>query len=335
MNANKNKTFVIAELSGNHNGDYKLAVETIHAIAESGADAVKIQTYKPESLTLDIDNDYFQPIQTGLWKGWRRFDLYKKAATPYEWHLSLKKEAESLGLLFFSSPFDLDGVVFLETLDLPMYKIASFEINDIPLIRKVAQTRKPIIISTGLAELLDIQLAIDTCRDEGCEDITLLKCTSQYPATIEQANLSTIMDMKRRFNVRVGVSDHTLGHLVPMVAVAQGAEVVEKHFILDRTLGGVDSAFSMEPVEFKLMIEQIRQVELSMGQVCYEVKDVDKKKRRSLYAIRDIEQGELFTHENVKSLRMVQGDEPRFLDQIIGVRSTKYIKKGTPILIEQ
>lgn len=331
---NTNKTFFIAELSGNHNGDYDLAVQTIHAIAESGADAVKIQTYRPESLTLDIDNDYFQPIQAGLWKGWRRFDLYKEAATPYEWHLSLKKEAESLGLVFFSSPFDLDGVDFLETLDIPMYKIASFEINDIPLIKKVAQTRKPVIISTGLAEISDIELAINTCRNEGCEDITLLKCTSQYPATIEQANLLTITDMKRRFDVRVGVSDHTMGHLVPMVAVAQGAEFVEKHFILDRALGGVDSAFSMEPAEFKLMVDQIRQVELSLGKIEYEVTDSDKKKRRSLYAIQDIQQGELFTHKNVKSLRMVQGTEPRFLDQIIGTVSTKYIRRGTPILIE-
>lgn len=227
-----NKTFIIAEISANHNHDFDLTVKTIKAIAETGADAVKVQTYKADSLALDVDNEYFGPKKEGLWKGIKPYDLYKAGMMPYEWQPKLKQIAEELGLVFFSTPFDFEGVDFLEKMGVPMYKIASFEINDIPLIRYVAQKRKPMIISTGLGDIQDIESAIDACKAAGNDDITLLKCTSQYPATLEQANLITIPDMAARFKVKVGVSDHTMGDMVPVVAVSLGARVVEKHFIL-------------------------------------------------------------------------------------------------------
>lgn len=290
-----NKTFIIAELSANHNHDLDLAKRTIKAMAESGADAVKIQTYTPDSLVMDVDNEYFGPIPTGLWKGIKRYDLYKDGAMPYEWQPILKEYAESLGLVFFSTPFDLEGVDFLETMDIPIYKIASFEINDIPLIRKAAQQHKPIIMSTGVASLEDIELAIETCRKEGCNDITLLKCTSEYPAPYEHINLLTIPDMARRFGVKVGISDHTMGTIVSTAAVAVGATVVEKHFILDRTIGGPDASFSMEPNEFKEMVDAIRIVEKSLGGVSYELDDV-KKEKEEPFMLHAISYQEKYSH---------------------------------------
>lgn len=224
------KTYIIAELSANHNHDFDLAVKTIEAMAKSGADAVKIQTYTPDSLVLNVNNEYFGPIKSGLWKGIKRYDLYKQGTLPYEWQPKLQKVAHKLGLDFFSTPFDKEGVDFLEKMNIPIYKIASFEINDIPLIRYVARKGKPMIISTGVGDIEDIKLALDTCYNEGNRNISLLKCTSEYPATYEQANLKTIPDMKQRFCLRVGVSDHTMGALVPTVAVSLGAEIVEKHF---------------------------------------------------------------------------------------------------------
>ena len=259
------KVYIIAELSANHNHDFDLAVKTIEAMAEAGADAVKIQTYTPDSLVLDVDNKYFGPIKGGLWDGIKRYDLYKVGMLPYEWQPKLQKVASDLGLDFFSTPFDLEGVDFLEKMNVPKYKIASFEINDIPLIRYVAKKHKPMIISTGVGDEADIRLALETCYQEGNYDISLLKCTSEYPATIEEANLLTIPDMKQRFGVSVGVSDHTMGSLVPMVAVSLGAEMVEKHFILSRSCGGPDSAFSMEPSEFREMVDRIREVEKALG----------------------------------------------------------------------
>lgn len=326
-----NKTFIIAELSANHNHDLDLAKRTIKAMAESGADAVKIQTYTPDSLVMDVDNEYFGPIPTGLWKGIKRYDLYKDGAMPYEWQPILKEYAESLGLVFFSTPFDLEGVDFLETMDIPIYKIASFEINDIPLIRKAAQQHKPIIMSTGVASLEDIELAIETCRKEGCNDITLLKCTSEYPAPYEHINLLTIPDMARRFGVKVGISDHTMGTIVSTAAVAVGATVVEKHFILDRTIGGPDASFSMEPNEFKEMVDAIRIVEKSLGGVSYELDDVKKGKRRALYATRDIIPGEIFTSENIRSFRPSAGLSPKYYDQLIGNQAKRIIKRGDPL----
>lgn len=328
---NMQNAFIIAEMSANHNNDYDIAVKTIQAMAKAGANAVKVQTYTADSLALDVDNECFGPKKEGLWKGIRPYDLYKEASMPYEWQPKLKELAESLGLVFFSSPFDFEGVDFLETIDCPIYKIASFEITDIPLIEYVARKGKPIIISTGVAELEDIQLAVDTCRKVRNNDITLLKCTSQYPAEIADANLATIPDMKKRFNVEVGVSDHTMGSIVPMVAVTLGATVVEKHFILDRNMGGADSAFSMEPAEFKDMVDKVRSVESSLGSVNYTVSEADKLKRRSLFAVNNIEQGEMFTKENIRSLRPGQGVHPKLYSKLIGKTADKEYRKGDPI----
>ena len=316
------------ELSANHNHNFDLAVKTIEAMAKSGADAVKIQTYTPDSLVMDVDNEYFGPIKDGLWKGIKRYDLYKEGMLPYEWQPKLQKVATDLGLDFFSTPFDLVGVDFLETMNMPIYKIASFEINDIPLIRYVAKKHKPMIISTGVADLDDIQLALDTCYKEGNYDISLLKCTSEYPATYEQANLLTIPDMIHRFGIPVGVSDHTMGSLVPIVAVSLGATIVEKHFILSRTNGGPDSAFSMEPNEFREMVDSIRNVERALGNVKYDITDYQRGKRRSLYARTDIHCGDVFTDQNVGSYRPGVGLSPQYWDQIMGKTCKREIVKG-------
>ena len=323
-----NKTFIIAEISANHNHDFDLTVKTIKAIAETGADAVKVQTYKADSLALDVDNEYFGPKKEGLWKGIKPYDLYKAGMMPYEWQPKLKQIAEELGLVFFSTPFDFEGVDFLEKMGVPMYKIASFEINDIPLIRYVAQKRKPMIISTGLGDIQDIESAIDACKAAGNDDITLLKCTSQYPATLEQANLITIPDMAARFKVKVGVSDHTMGDMVPVVAVSLGARVVEKHFILDRALGGPDAAFSVEPQEFERMIKAIRDVELALGTVKYEVTDKDKMKRRSLFVTEDISKGDILGADNIRSLRPGYGLAPVYLSSVYGKNVNRDLKKG-------
>ena len=331
---NSGKTFIIAELSANHNQDFDLAVKTIEAIAEAGADAVKIQTYKPESLVLNMDNEYFVTIQSGLWKGLRRYDLYKMAATPYEWHPKLQQIAQNLGLVFFSSPFDFEGVDLLVSMHVPIYKIASFEINDIPLIKYVAKQGKPVIMSTGCANIDDINLAIEACKEMGNEQITLLKCTSEYPASYDRVNLLTIPDMKKRFGLPVGLSDHTLGSVVPLTAVVLGAEVVEKHFILDRSLGGADSAFSMEPAEFRQMVNDIRNAETSLGQVKYEITEQERLKRRSLYAVEDIKKGDIFTSSNVRSLRPGYGLSPFFYEKLLGKESVRNIKRGEPLTSE-
>jgi pseudaminic acid synthase len=326
-----NKTFIIAELSANHNNDFSLAVKTIHAMAEAGADAVKVQTYKPESLTINLNTGYFAPRKDGLWKGYTPWELYKEASMPYEWQSQLKKIAEDLGLLFFSSPFDQEGIDFLESINVPIYKIASLEITDIPLIEYAASKGKPMIISTGVAEIDDIQLALGTCRKVGNNQITLLKCTSQYPATIKDANLLTIPEMKQRFGVKVGVSDHTMGSIVPTVAVSLGATVVEKHFILDRKLGGPDSAFSMEPHEFKEMVQSVRQAEAALGKVTYQVSENDRNRRRSLFVVKDIKAGEPFTDENIRSIRPGYGLHPKYLKEIIGKTAKENLEKGTPL----
>lgn len=323
-----NKTYIIAELSANHNHDFDLAVRTIEAMAKAGADAVKIQTYTPDSLVMDVDNEYFGPIKGGLWDGIKRYDLYKVGMLPYEWQPKLQKAATDLGMDFFSTPFDLPGVDFLEQMNVPKYKIASFEINDIPLIRYVAKKHKPIIISTGVGDEEDIRLALDTCYKEGNHDVALLKCTSEYPATLEAANLLTIPDMKKRFGVKVGVSDHTMGSLVPTVAVSLGAEIVEKHFILARSCGGPDSAFSMEPQEFKEMVDNIRNAEKALGEVKYDITDRQRQKRRSLYAKTDIAVGEIFSDKNIGSYRPGFGLSPQYYDVIIGKKSHREIKRG-------
>jgi len=331
LGKNPDSVFIIAELSANHNNNWDLTVKTIEAMAKSGADAVKVQTYKPESLTLDMDTGLFAPRTEDLWKGYTPWKLYEEAHMQYEWQPKLKKIAEDLGLIFFSSPFDKEGVDFLESINVPYYKIASMEITDTTLIEYVASKGKPIIISTGVAEIEDIQLAIDVCHKAGNTNITLLKCTSEYPASIEKANLLTIPDMKKRFGVEVGVSDHTMGSLVPTVAVSLGATVVEKHFILDRKLGGPDSAFSMEPSEFKKMAEAVRQAEAALGQVTYDVSENDKNRRRSLFVIKDIKAGEVITYENVRSIRPGFGLHPKYIKDIIGRKVNQDVQKGTPI----
>ncbi|SDW74983.1 pseudaminic acid synthase [Aequorivita viscosa] len=326
-----NRTFIIAELSANHNNDLDLALRTVKAAAESGADAIKVQTYTADSLAIDVDNEFFGPKKEGLWKGIRPYDLYTEASLPYDWHKPIQKAAKEHGLIFFSSPFDLEGVDFLETLNVPLYKIASFEITDIPLIEYTASKGKPMIISTGVASEEDINLAVETCRMAGNYDITLLKCTSQYPAKIEDANLSTITDMQQRFNVKIGLSDHTMGDIVPTTAVALGAVVIEKHFILNRNLDGPDSSFSMEPKEFKEMVDKVRLVEASLGEVSYKITEKDIYKRRSLFAVKDIKKGEVFTKENVRSVRPGVGLHTKFYKTLLGERSNREYRKGDPL----
>lgn len=327
----KNKVFIIAELSANHNKDYDLAVKTIEAMAEAGADAVKFQTYTPDSLTLDVDNEYFGPRPVGLWKGMTLYEIYQKGTMPYEWQPKLKKIANDLGLVCFSTPFDFEGVDFMESMDMPIYKIASLEITDVNLIRYAAEKHKPMIISTGVATEEDIQLAIDTCREVGNNDITLLKCTTEYPAPLDRANLLTIPDMKDRFGVKVGVSDHTLGNIVPITAVALGATVVEKHFILDRALGGLDSGFSLNKDEFAQMVKEIRMTEEAMGKVSYELAGRGPTGRRSLFACKDIKKGEVLTLDNVRSVRPAAGLHPKYFNEILGKKASVKIAKGTPL----
>lgn len=327
-------TFIIAELSANHNNDLALAKETVHAMKESGADCVKLQTYTADSLSLDADTEYFGPRKDGLWKGYKLYDLYKQAAMPWEWHAELIELANKLDMVCFSSPFDHKAVDFLEELNTPAYKIASFEIQDIPLISYAASKGKPIIMSTGIAELADIELALKTCREAGNEQIALLKCTSAYPTPMNEVNLNVIPNMRDTFGVEIGLSDHTMGSTVPLGAVALGATIIEKHFILDRELGGVDSAFSMNPAEFKFMVDSVRDLEKATGKVTYELTDKAKDSRtrgRSLFVAEDIKKGESLTTDNCRSVRPGAGLHPKHLSEVVGMKATKDIKKGTPL----
>ena len=324
------KTFIIAEMSANHNQHKEIAIETIKAAKKAGADAIKIQTYTSETMTIDCNKPDFI-LGKGLWEGDSYFQLYRKAFTPWEWHEEIFRAAKEEGLICFSTPFDKTAVDFLENLGNPIYKIASFEITDIPLINYIASKRKPVILSTGIATMEDIQLALETLKKGGCEDITLLKCTSAYPAPIEDANLMTILDMKQRFGVKVGLSDHSEGSTVPMAAVALGAEVVEKHFIIDRSIGGPDSAFSMNAEEFAQMVNNVRQVEKSLGIVYYPT-DITKIKgrehSRSLYVAQDIKAGEIITEKNVRSIRPGFGLHPKYLASAIGKVAARDLEKG-------
>lgn len=333
----ENPTFIIAELSANHMNDFDIAVKTIEAMAEAGADAVKFQTFTPDTITIDCDNEYFQIKQGTVWDGQVLYELYEDAFMPWDWQPKLKKIAENLGLIVFSSPFDKTSVDFLEDMDVPAYKIASFEITDIPLIKYVASKEKPIIISTGIASLEDIELAVQTCLDAGNEQISLLKCTSSYPAPLEEINLNTIPDMYDKFRCIIGLSDHTLGGEVSTAAVAVGAKIIEKHFILDRNMGGPDSEFSMEPDEFKQMVDSIRNVEKALGKVSYELTDKVKANRefsRSLFVVEDIKKGDIITEDNVRSIRPGFGLHPKYLDKILGKKVNIDIKKGTPFKLE-
>tara|TARA_B110000046_G_C12942767_1_gene376557 strand:+ start:162 stop:1211 length:1050 start_codon:yes stop_codon:yes gene_type:complete len=328
---NKNKTFIIAELSANHNQDIEIAKKTISAIKKSGADCVKLQTYTPDTLTIDSKKEDFI-IKGSIWDGKSYYDLYKEAYTPWNWHEELFEFAKQEGLICFSSPFDKTAVDLLEKLNTPAYKIASFEITDIPLIEYTASKGKPMIFSTGIASLEDIKLALDTCKKVGNSQIILLKCTSSYPAPIEEANLRMIKKYSDDFDVITGLSDHTLGYLCPIVAVSLGARVIEKHFILDRSLGGPDASFSMNPEEFGDMVEKIREVEKSLGKQNYILTDKQIKGKsfsRSLYVVKDIKKGDLFSNSNVRSIRPGYGLHPKFLKDILGKISEINIEKGT------
>ena len=327
----KDKVFIIAELSANHNGSKEVALETVRAAKRAGADAVKLQTYTADTITLNVENDDFKISQGTLWDGKYLYDLYQEAYTPWEWHQEIFDLANELGLVCFSSPFDKTAVDFLEELGNPIYKIASFEITDIPLIKYAASKGKPMIISTGVAELEDIELALKTCYLEGNMDVTLLKCTSSYPAPIEEANILMIKEMAERFGVNTGLSDHTLGSTVPIVATCFGAKVIEKHFILNKEIGGPDAAFSLDETEFTQMVQSVREAEKSIGKISYQLtaKQVAGKAfSRSLYIAEDIKEGELFTEKNIKPVRPGFGMHPKYYSKIIGKEAKKNFKKG-------
>ncbi len=331
------KTFIIAELSANHNGDIKVALETIRAAKRAGADAIKLQTYTADTLTIDCKNEHFQINHGTAWDGEYLYNLYERAFTPWEWHKEIYKVAKEVGLVCFSSPFDKTAVDFLEELDSPIYKIASFEIQDIPLIEYAASKGKPMIISTGIAEISDIELAIETCKKVGNHDITILKCTSAYPADPKDANLLTIPDIKGRFGVKAGLSDHTMGIEGPVVAVVLGATVIEKHFILDKSIGGPDAHFSLDEKEFTEMVTAVRKAEEMMGEVDYEMTEKKKKSRqfsRSLFVVADVRQGEVLTEENVRSIRPGFGMHPKYLKELLGKKFSQDIERGTPLSFE-
>lgn len=326
--------FVIAEMSANHNMDYNRAVEILHAASEAGADAVKIQTYTADTITIASDQPCFRITQGTLWDGMTLHQLYQKAYTPWDWQPRLQEEAEKLGLVFFSSPFDFTAVDFLEKMQVPCYKIASFEMNDIPLIRKIAKLGKPMILATGVSYESDIRLALDTIRAEGNDQVILLKCTSAYPAPYDAVNLRMIPELAQRFDCITGLSDHTMGTSVSIGAVAVGAHVVEKHLTLRRADGGADSAFSMEPQEFQEMCTGIHQVEAALGKVTYELSEKAFKERehsRSLFAVENIRAGECFTPDNMRSIRPGYGLHTRYYEEILGKHAACDIPKGTPM----
>jgi pseudaminic acid synthase len=329
--------FIIAELSANHNGSLKTALDSIKAIKRTGADAVKIQTYTADTITLDCRTDDFRVKQGTLWDGKYLHDLYKEAYTPWEWHEQIFHVAKEEGLVCFSSPFDPTAVDLLESLNTPAYKIASFEITDIPLIKLTASKGKPIIISTGIAEEQDIRLAVNTCLDAGNEQIILLKCTSSYPAPIEEANMVMVRDLAERFGVISGLSDHTLGSVVPVVATALGARVIEKHFIIDRSIGGPDAEFSMNEREFAEMVTAVRQAEKAKGQINYSLTPKQRSGRefsRSLYVIKDLHAGDAISEENVRSIRPGFGLHPKYHAQILGKRVKRNLDRGTALKLE-
>ena len=313
--------FIIAELSANHNGSLDNAIETIKAAKRAGADAIKFQTYTADTITIKVEKPDFMLSQGTIWDGKYLYDLYLEAYTPWEWHEKLFEAAKDEELICFSSPFDNTAVDLLESLNAPAYKIASFEITDIPLIKYVASKGKPIIISTGIAELSDIELAIKTCKQAGNNNIALLKCTSSYPAPINEANMIMVKDLAERFNVISGLSDHTMGATVPIVATSLGAKIIEKHFILDRSIGGPDASFSMNEKEFTEMVKSIREAESAIGVVNYSLTDKQRKGKdfsRSLYVVEDIEAGEIITENNVRSIRPGFGLHPKHFHIVLG-----------------
>lgn len=330
--------FIIAEMSANHLQDFDNAVKIIKAAKKAGADAIKLQTYTPDTITIDCDNEYFQIKQGTIWDGTTLHKLYEEAYTPWEWQPKLKEIAEEEeGLICFSSPFDNTAVDFLEDMNVPAYKIASFEITDIPFIEYIAAKGKPIIMSTGIATLADIEEAVNACKRMGNDKVALLKCTSAYPSPLEEVNLKTIPNLAETFHVVSGLSDHTLGNSVAIASIALGAHIIEKHFTLDRKLGGPDSAFSMEPDEFAQMVKGVREVEMAIGKVTYDLTQKQKNSRehsRSLFIVKDMQKGDAFTDENVKSIRPGFGLHTRYYNEILGKRCTENIKKGTPLSLD-
>lgn len=327
------KVYCIAEMSGNHAGSKDRAVEIMHAAKESGADCIKIQTYTPDTMTIDCHNEYFN-IEGGTWDGENLYGLYQKAYTPWEWQAELKEEAEKIGIDFLSTAFDATSVDFLESINLDFYKIASFELTDIPLIKRVASTKKPIIMSTGMGTLEEIKEAVDAIKTTGNNQLVLLKCSSDYPAVTDEMNLNTMVDLKKQFDVPVGLSDHSMGSIGVVAAVAMGARVIEKHFCVSRKVKNPDSTFSLEPQEFKQMVEDIRVAELAMGKVKYgpsEREMANVKFRRSIFCCKDIKAGEIITSNNVKVIRPNFGLAPKYFDDVIGKKAKTDIAFGTPI----
>ncbi len=325
--------YIIAELSANHNGDINRAIKIMTLAKEAGADAIKLQTYTPDTITMNCDSDEFQ-INGGLWDGQTLYQLYKSAYMPWEWHIPLFKKAEELGITIFSSPFDFTAIDFLEELNAPAYKVASFEIVDLPLIKRIAQTKKPMIISTGMANEDEILEAINTARENGCEELIVLHCVSSYPAPADQYNLRTISDISRKFNVLSGLSDHTIDNATAVASVALGACLIEKHVTLDRNGGGADDSFSLEPKELQLLCKDTKTAWLSLGNVNYEKTEAEKgnvKFRRSLYAVRDIAKGEKLTPENIKSIRPGFGLPPKYYEDVLGKHANIDIKAGTAL----
>jgi len=327
--------FVVAEMSGNHNQSLKRALEIVEAAAWAGCHALKIQTYTADTMTLDLSNGDFVISDPGsLWKGNSLYNLYREAHTPWEWHAPIFKRARELGLVVFSTPFDESAVDFLEDLDTPCYKIASFENADIPLIRKVASTGKPLIVSTGMATLTDLDETVRTAREHGCQDIVLLKCTSTYPASPENTNILTIPHIRDLFDCQVGLSDHTSGIGVAVASVALGATVIEKHFTLSRKDGGVDAAFSLEPKEIQALVEETKRAWQALGRITYGPTASEKPYtlfRRSLYVARDMKNGEALTRENLRAIRPGRGLPPKYLDDLLGKRVNQDVKRGTPM----
>ena len=338
ISPNSNKVFIIAELSANHNGSLENALAHVKAAKQTGADAIKLQTYTADTITIDAKTDDFRLKQGTIWDGKYLHELYKEAYTPWEWHQQIFDAAKAEGLVCFSSPFDFTAVDLLENLKAPAYKIASFEITDIPLIEYTAAKRKPIIISTGIAEEEDIQLAVDACKRMGNHQIILLKCTSSYPAPINEANMIMIPDLAKRFGVMAGLSDHTMGMTVPVVATTLGAKVIEKHFIIDRSIGGPDASFSMNVEEFTAMVKAVREAEQAVGVVDYHLTAKQKSGRefsRSLYIVKDVKAGEAVTKENVRSVRPGYGLHPKHYNEVLGKIFKESHIKGTRFAFEQ
>ena len=325
---------IVAEISANHGKKIEIVKQSILKAKEIGCDAVKIQTYTPDTITMRCNNKYFQ-IDTGtIWDGTTLYDLYDDAYLPWEWHQELYEFASENEIILFSTPFDFTAVDLLEECGNPIYKIASFEINDIPLIEYAAKKDKPMIISTGIGTLQEIQEAVEACTRAGNTDVCLLKCTSQYPARIEDANLNTMVDMRERFGCKIGLSDHTIGHDVAVAAAAMGASVIEKHFILDRSIGGPDASFSMEPEEFRVMIEKVRLVESIRGEITYEIDEKKQKSRkyaRSLFVVKDFKCGDIVSKENIRSIRPSDGLEPKYYESVLGNMFSRDVEAGTPL----